>query len=233
MRMMKRLINSKFSRLIVASLLKIYINAVYATSRLEVRGYDAFIEAVHSDKPIICVMWHGRLAFCPKLWPKKGGRMHCIVSNHKDGEFIATLLERYNYHTIRGSSGKKGRLQAVRESLKILKKGENLSITPDGPRGPRMRINSAVVELAKRSGALMVPVTYSVKKASFLSSWDRFLFPLPFNRGIVYYGTPIHVDASLEPNEAQAIEQALEQELNAVTQSLDTHYGHPLIAPAE
>ncbi|MCI0410094.1 MAG: hypothetical protein L0191_16315, partial [Acidobacteria bacterium] len=58
---------------------------------------------------------------------------------------------------------------------------------------------------------------FRLLKKKLLNSWDRFLIPLPFGRGLFLYGSPIYVkrDASLaEQEEARLL---LETELRRLT----------------
>jgi lysophospholipid acyltransferase (LPLAT)-like uncharacterized protein len=48
-------------------------------------------------------------------------------------------MERLGLSVVTGSSSKGG-AHALREMIRLLKRGFRIGITPDGPRGPRMRV---------------------------------------------------------------------------------------------
>ena len=74
-------------------------------------------------------------------------------------------------------------------------------MTPDGPRGPRMKINSSIVKIASLTGYKIVPLAYSVKNKIFLNSWDKFLLALPFGKGCFIWGKPIKVQKRISYKE--------------------------------
>src|SRR3546814_5014831 len=76
----------------------------------------------------------------------------------------------------------------LRAILQLLKKGEYITFTPDGPRGPRMRAGTGIVAAARLAGVPVMPATYSVRRRRLARSWDRFLIAWPFNRGVIQIG---------------------------------------------
>jgi hypothetical protein len=58
------------------------------------------------------------------------------------------------------------------------------------------------------------------------------LVPLPFGRGRFVYGEPIVVDRRADRDEQERQRVALEEELNRLTDLVDTEVGIPLIRPA-
>jgi lysophospholipid acyltransferase (LPLAT)-like uncharacterized protein len=179
---------------------------------------------------VIYAFWHARL---PLMWAFPGvvrGRTHVLISAHRDGRLIARVMERLGLHVVTGSKSKGG-AQALREMIRLLKRGECIGITPDGPRGPRMRVQMGTIALARASGMPILPITFSAEKAKYLKSWDRLQMPLPFSRGVYAFGEPIWV-----PRDAPDMEpyrRALEESLNAITAEADRAMGHEPIPPGE
>jgi lysophospholipid acyltransferase (LPLAT)-like uncharacterized protein len=54
-----------------------------------------------------------------------------------------------------------------------------------------------------------------------LSSWDRFLVPYPFSRGLFVYGEPIIVPSGAGAHEMEKARLAVERALNEVTERAD------------
>ena len=80
----------------------------------------------------------------------------------------------------------------MRESLRCLRAGGCVAITPDGPRGPAEQMAAGAVTLAKVSGAPVFLFGLHCRPGFQLDSWDRTLFPLPFGRGAVVFDGPLH-----------------------------------------
>jgi len=103
-----------------------------------------------------------------------------LVSRSPDGELIARALKKLGYGVIRGSSSKGGS-KAILEILNRLSQGEQIAITPDGPRGPGYRVKEGVSIIAQKSGSRIIPAVVTFAKPTIrLKSWDSFIIPLPF-----------------------------------------------------
>jgi lysophospholipid acyltransferase (LPLAT)-like uncharacterized protein len=95
-----------------------------------------------------------------------------------------------------------------------------VAVVPDGPRGPAGRVSRGVVALAVRTGAPVVPVAFAARPAWHLSSWDRFLIPLPFARCALALGRPLRVEREVDLDAARtALARALD-ETTAVAERL-------------
>jgi lysophospholipid acyltransferase (LPLAT)-like uncharacterized protein len=130
---------------------------------------------VREGKPIIIAFWHGRQLMMPLAY--RGSSASILISQHRDGEIIARIMKYFGFASIRGSSTRGGG-QAVRQLLKVAHQGQDLVITPDGPRGPACRVQTGVMYLAKLTGFPIVPLTFACsKKKSFpVGITFKFLF---------------------------------------------------------
>lgn len=151
----------------------------------------------HKNK-IIFVFWHDRLLLMPyiiKHYLKCKG--YAIVSNHNDGEYLVNFLSLYSHKAIRGSTNANS-IKVMKEAINLLKNDDFvlLAITPDGPRGPRHKIQGNVVALAKMTNTDIVPVCYSASRVKLLDSWDKFIIPIPFifNNIVIEMSSPIDVN---------------------------------------
>lgn len=227
----KRALKSERVRLFACWLGAQYIRLVGVTSRWQFVRNDIPNEYWETDRPFIIAFWHGRFLMMPHCWNAKH-QIHMLISQHRDGRLIADTIAHLGIHTVAGSSSKGG-AQALRAMVKLLKSGECIGVTPDGPRGPRMRASEGVIGAARLSGAPIIPATYSINRGRNLSSWDRFLVPWPFGRGVIVWGQPIHVarDADAEALEAARLE--VETALNAITIEADALTNRPTVSPAE
>lgn len=205
-----------------------YIRLVWATGRWRVEG--AHIPAAYWDqgKPFILAFWHGRLLMMPKSW-RDGAPIHMLTSQHRDGQLIGRTVGHFGIRTIEGSSTRGG-AGALRAMLKTLKAGECIGITPDGPKGPRMRVASdGIVAVARLSGCPIIPATYAAAGAKRLGSWDRFLIPLPFARGVILWGEPIALGRD---DDEAAARRRIEDAMNAQAAAADRLMGADPVQPA-
>ena len=207
-----------------------YIRLVHITGSWQTIRGEAALELWNKDKPFILVFWHGRLLMMPYSW-RHGQRIHLLISNHPDGQMLAHFVKPYGLDTITGSTSKGG-ATAFRKLVKVLKNGHCVGITPDGPRGPRMRVSEGIISLARLTGAPIVPVTYSVNWGKVLGSWDRFLIAAPFSQGVIIWGNPVYVNPDHEPKSLEMLRQNLENQMNSITQEADEAVGRKPVLPA-
>lgn len=147
------------------------------------------MERVHSSgRGAIYAFWHGRLLALEYLY--RGRAIHVLSSWHRDGEMSARLMAALGFGVVRGSTSR-GSARGVLGMLAKAREGFDLAITPDGPRGPAESVQPGIFFLSDKSGSPIVPIGVAARPAARLSSWDRFLVPLPFSRVSVIFGEPI------------------------------------------
>jgi lysophospholipid acyltransferase (LPLAT)-like uncharacterized protein len=164
--------------------------------------------------------WHGRLLMMPHIF--NGKKLSFLVSSHRDGQIVGKALERFGFHSILGSTNRGGS-SALKEMVKAIQNGSDVAIVPDGPRGPCHRVQFGVIELARRTGRPVVPISFSTSKRKIFKTWDRFLLPYPFSRGVFIWGEPIHVDPNGDRTYLEERRILLETRLNELTERAD-HY---------
>jgi hypothetical protein len=228
---MKRLLRATPVQAFIAGLAALYIRLVYATSRWRVIGADgAKLVTGGDDAPFIGCFWHGRMLMWPGLWTRPKP-ITMLVSDHRDGQLIGRTIAHFGIGSLSGSSSRGGAM-AMRGMAQALARGISVVVTPDGPRGPRMRAAPGVVMVAKLSGAPVVPATYSTSRGRTLSSWDRFLLALPFGRGVFICGDPIYVARDADADALESARQAIETRLTQLTQEADLLCGRAPVEPA-
>ena len=174
------------------------------------------------NESFILCFWHGRLLMMPLSWNKKK-KINVLISSHPDGQLLSRTVKYFDIETIIGSSSKGGS-EAIRNIIKSLKSGTSIGMTPDGPRGPRMKINSAIIKIASLTGCKIVPLAYSVKKKIFLNSWDKFLLALPFGKGCFIWGRPFEVKKNISKKEDIKLSNKLEKILIKLTKDADQYW---------
>jgi lysophospholipid acyltransferase (LPLAT)-like uncharacterized protein len=157
--------------------------------------------------------------------------MSMVISQHQDGQLISRAVAPLGINTLTGSTSRGG-AAVLRAMVRALKDGECVGVTPDGPRGPRMRANPGIIHAARMAGVPILPLAYSAAPSHLARSWDRFMVPLPFCRGIVRWGEPIDVPADANAETVARLASLLEERLTALTMELDRRIGIEAVEPA-
>ena len=213
-------------------LIAAYVRFVRWTGRWKIVGDDALLEFMKTGKPFIVSFWHGRLLMMPFSHNKQGRSVDMLISNHPDGRLIAKTVGRLGIGTIVGSTSQGG-TKAARELTRRLRDQRGIiGITPDGPRGPRMRAGGGVVALARLTEAPIFAIAYSTNRGKLLKSWDRFLLPYPFCRGVFAWGDPVHVPKDADKEVLESKRNEVEMALNAVLRRCDEMMGRPVVEPS-
>lgn len=173
---------------VVPFLVNLLVRFIYLTNK---KNFHVPDEVPQSS--VIFAMWHGELLMqpynCKNLKPQP---LHAIISLHKDGRMISKTVEFLGVETIDGSSSKGG-TKALINAIKVLKKGENVAITPDGPRGPRHSIANGLIALAQKTNSPIIAVNVRPSKYWQFNSWDKFIVPKPFGTIDFYASKPYNI----------------------------------------
>ncbi|HEX7120458.1 MAG TPA: lysophospholipid acyltransferase family protein [Longimicrobiales bacterium] len=195
------------------------LGAVFRTASFEVvAGGEHFARIRARGEPCIMVVWHGRLL--PAVYHHRHQGIAALVSRSADGEYIARVLRRWGYETVRGSSSRGG-ASAFREMVRLARAGRSIAFTPDGPRGPRQKLKPGALAAAQATGLPVLPVAAGADRGWWIEGWDRFLVPKPFARIRVAYGEPEIVPREADAAEIAALERRLEGELNRLLEVVD------------
>ena len=138
-----------------------------------------------------------------------------LISQHADGQLIAEVVRHLRFRVVAGSTTR-GCVEAVRQMLR-LSRSAHLAITPDGPRGPRRRVQAGVIYLAARTGLPVVPFGIAYANAWRMRSWDCFAIPRPWSLAVCVTGQPIHVPENVGKDDLESYRLLVEEQLNAVT----------------
>ena len=178
------------------------IKTLAATWRFRESGVQAW------TPPFIFVLWHSRIL--PLLALHKHEGLVLLISRHRDGGYVADLAEGWGYTSVRGST-RRGGEAALLGVVRALEQGAVVAITPDGPLGPRERVQPGAVAAAQHAGVPIVAAGARASSAWYTQSWDRMCIPKPFAAIDVRYSEPIQIG----PKQA-----GLRAGIEAVTRSL-------------
>ena len=166
----------KIGEIIIPPLVYVLMRILWWTSKKNFHN-----ATVIEDEQYVCVTWHSELLMTPQAYRyiHKNYPASAIISSHFDGSLIAKTLSFLKIRALRGSS-KKGAKQVLLQAFKSIKSGEEVLITPDGPRGPRHSMSDGAIGIALKSKLPIFVMNYTAKSYWQVNSWDKFVIPKPF-----------------------------------------------------
>jgi len=231
MRVGKRILKSDSVRRFLCWLISLYLRVVYNTSRWRHSEEEYLKPLVDKGEPFIIALWHNRVVMMPYAW-RKPKPISIFTSDHRDGRLVAYTMGWFGFNAVFGST-QRTELKTIRRIVRSLKSGTLLGITPDGPRGPRMRLKSGVVAMAKLANVPIIPVTYSCSRRIVLDTWDELIIPLPFTKGVFLWGEPMTLPPGATEEELEQVRLTLEQRMWDLSAEADRSCGHAPGEPAD
>ncbi len=226
--LLRKILYSWIVQELICLIIQGYMWLVFITSKKIWINHEIILEAAKTKHSLLIAAWHNRLMMIPfiTIKPKKiyaGYNFMTLASRHGDGRFVGHVMEKFNLISLYGST-KEGRkssrgidFASLRKILEGLKKGYSLGITPDGPRGPNQKINGEIINIARISGAGIIPTSYSSSRFRQINTWDYFKIPLPFATLCFYFDEkPIYVPKNSTPEEVEKIKTIVEERMNLV-----------------
>jgi lysophospholipid acyltransferase (LPLAT)-like uncharacterized protein len=186
------------------------IRVLAASWRMRTIDEDRWRPLYQARRPHVFLLWHE--ALLPLLWHHRRQSIAIVVSEARDGQYLADFAVALGYRTVRGSS-RRGGARALLGAVRELRAGYAVAFTPDGPTGPRRGMKPGVVAAAQRGGAVIVPLHAEARRAWRLDSWDRMMIPKPGAEVRIRYGRPFEVaagDAGLAAGLGEAEERLRE-----------------------
>ncbi len=236
--MFKRFMRSKALQATLGFILAAYMVLIKYTTRWDHEHFDRAKPVIGNGEGLIALTWHSRFLMLNAAWKKNWQLPHVLISQSRDGALVSYTTKFLGLKTIRGSARKagsskaKGGSTALRQMKVAIDAGGCIVITPDGPRGPRQRLGLGPLGLARLSGAPILPCLFSVKNRIAFNSWDRFILPLPFGRGKIVWGEPVHVPADADDEMLEVLRERMEADMNILLSDADRALGHEPIQPA-
>lgn len=209
---MKRQKNEFFRKTVVPYILgytiKGLITLIGWTCRFRIQGADKLHRTVKDSKCIL-IAWHNRLGMLTEILKRAAPqyRYAAMVSNSRDGQFIAVITDSYKQgRAVKVPHNK--RALSLQLMINQLKAGNEIGIvTPDGPRGPKYTLKRGVALAARKCGAKVIPLSWNADKCWRLNTWDNLMIPKPFSTITVQWGDPV----TLEDNEEIPVSDAAKQ----------------------
>lgn len=141
---------------------------------------DPAVDPVHPEYcgAKIYVFWHENIL--QPLFLRGHSNIAMLLSRHADANVLDRVARMMGFGVVRGSTFHGGSV-ALRQLAERAQQ-ENLTITPDGPRGPRRRLAPGCVFLASTLGIPLVVMGMGYARPWRMGTWDRFAVPKPWSR---------------------------------------------------
>jgi len=191
------------------------------STRMTILGEETYLTLRTDKKPVIFMVWHGRIFIVPFFFRRRN--IMPLVSPSGDGEIAASIMSGWGYQILRGSSSH-SMVSSWKEMLEELHRGGEVIIVPDGPKGPNRLAKMGGLKLAQKTGAYLVPFTFSTNKKKFLRSWDSFLMFYPFRKVVAIYGKPIFISPELIDEDLENKRREFENKLIDLDNKADNYY---------
>jgi hypothetical protein len=163
------------------------IRLLSLTMKIDFVNYDGVWSMWRDGKNVILAFWHGRLLLMPLIY--KGRGISVLVSQHRDGELVARTIKGLGIDSVRGSTTR-GWLGGVKRLLRAVKNGRDIAITPDGPKGPRFKAQTGIINIARATGLPIVPMTFGASKKKHSGAGTPSSFPIPLQGVCLYAVSP-------------------------------------------
>lgn len=231
--MLKKIMRSQAAQTFIGFCVAAYMFLIKYSTRWTFERSDIAAPVIKKGQGLIALTWHSRFMMLNSAWNRKNWpHPHVLISRSRDGEIVSQTCRFLGLSVIRGSAKKaikqqdKGGAQAGRDIIETLDGGGCVVITPDGPRGPRQRLGLGPLRLARMTGHPILPCLFAIQHRKQFLSWDRFVLPLPFGRGAIIWGTPVHITPDTSDDALELLRAQMEMEMNALLAIADRNVGH-------
>ena len=200
------------------------VRLISSTYRLKILDPENESDIFASGGSLIYASWHQR--FFPGITFFATRRPIAImISQSKDGEYMAHIVNIIGWNAVRGSSHRGGR-EGLTKLKGLALGGHKIGHIVDGPRGPFGVVKPGLIRIAQFTGMPVVPTITSGEKTWMFGSWDRFMVPKPFSRVIIRFGRPIYIPPDLDDVEFENKRLLVEQTLKNLYEDTDTIWSH-------
>ncbi|MFC5051880.1 lysophospholipid acyltransferase family protein [Rubritalea spongiae] len=172
-------------------------------------------------KPVLWAFWHNTVFVMPYVRLKffRHRKVVVLTSASKDGAVLESAVKVCDIGAVRGSSSRRA-VAALIALRKAIKEGLDVCITPDGPRGPKYRLQAGIIKMAEATGAPLVPIRVNYSSCWRLKTWDSFRIPKPFSQVEVILEKPMEIEQGLSvelfEEKRLAVERCMQQGLDDV-----------------
>ncbi|MGL6194400.1 MAG: lysophospholipid acyltransferase family protein [Thermoguttaceae bacterium] len=191
------------------------IRAWMRTLDYKVVYHDPNIDPAYAndEKGRIYIFWHEYILV--PLYLRRNCNLTMLLSQHGDADVLEQIANMYGFGCVRGSTYR-GSNKAIREMMQAGRE-QHLTITPDGPRGPRRKLAQGAVYLSSKLQFPLVLLGMGLENPWRMRSWDKFAIPRPYSKARIVVSGDIQVPANADRDTLSTYQQKVEDLLNDLT----------------
>ena len=209
----------KFLRWFITKILTLLILLTGYTARVRQVNMEVLEDTIKEYGSVIIATWHKNIFF--SIWLLRNHDLTALISSSDDGEVIYNVFTKFGYKAVRGSTTRGG-IPALKQLIKLLEQNTSIAITPDGPNGPKEQVKEGIIKLAQMTNTPIIPLIWATRKFKIINSWDNFVLPYPFSKGIYSFGKPIHIEKEINIKKFELERQNLEKEIKRLTKIIES-----------
>ena len=176
--------------------------------------YDRSVDPIHGvNGPRIYIFWHENILI--PLYQRGHCHLAMLLSQHGDADILARVAHHMGFDCVRGSTYRGG-ARAIWELFERSRR-QHLTITPDGPRGPRRQLAQGPIYLASRLQLPLVVMGFGYDRPWRVNSWDKFAIPRPFSRARAVIGPPLRLPPDLDRADLEHCRHRVERLLESLS----------------
>ena len=210
---MKRKWITKLAQLVVPTLFYLLARVWLATIRITEHDRKFRDQCKERERAMIVTIWHHAIFYI--FYHIRHTPGVALVSSSRDGEYVARIVRKFGFETVRGSRNRRG-VSALKKLVKAMTDGRNVGLVADGSQGPPLVVQAGSILLASKSGAPVLPVIWSSSSYWTVNSWDRTILPKPFSHIDFVYGEPLYVEADIQSDGVEESRLELEKRMLAI-----------------
>jgi lysophospholipid acyltransferase (LPLAT)-like uncharacterized protein len=142
------------------------LHLLIKTCRIQVEGLEHFCDLASKKEKCMLMLWHNRLIIIPCILSRYAPCFlyAALVSAHRDGDILSSIIHSYPQGNTIRSSPKAG-YKALRDLVHHVEEGKQIVIiTPDGPRGPLYEVKPGIAVAALETQAHVIALNWEAEK---------------------------------------------------------------------
>jgi len=184
-KLIKNLPSSFFSPLV-----QLILFIIFLTCRWKIYNIDALKNARQNPRPVLLCCWHSRFVLVSRYFKKISLPVWAISSTHRDSEIMASILYKWGFQLIKGSSTR-GWRNVLKSMMHLYKNNDSIiAITNDGPKGPPHVAKQGSISLAIKKKVQIIAVSGTASQYYSLPSWDQTKIPKLFSTIHIQFSRP-------------------------------------------
>ena len=188
---------------------------IFNTCKWRVYHHQRFEKAQKKPFPILICSWHNCFLLVARYFKHTNTSLWAVSSTHKDSKIMASILKKWNFKLIKGSSTR-GWRNVIKKMMLLFQNPNNIiAVTNDGPKGPPFVAKKGSISLALKQQVQIIAVSATASQYWKLPSWDQTIIPKPFSTIYIQFA-PVFIDNPPKTQEDEAVSQYMMKNVSSL-----------------